>query len=304
MRALVLSGGGAKGAFTVGAIRRLSRDPRNVGFDLISGTSIGAIIAPFVTSMEFDLMEQLFTTLEEREVIRRARRILRGFVYNSNELKKRLEESITVARADEIISHQTTTTMFGTVCLQTGKITYFHTGARVLTRPTGSRYDVIRVDDRKDLIKAILASANQPLLMGPIVRFKDPKYPASPKDHQYVDGGVRAYAPFDIVIDEGATDVWAIITSPGPGKRDMGDAEYKSLTGGLMRTIGLLTTDVGDNDLDHALLRMDTAGITHHVLRPTSDLKKLYGVDALDFVPEKMKEVVGYGSRQAAAAGW
>ena len=295
---------GAKGAFTVGALKRLSRNPNNVDFDLISGTSIGSVIAPFVATMEFDLLEQLFTTLKQKDLIKKAKRVLKGYVFDSRGLEKQLKESLTTARAAEVIGHATATTIFGTVCLQTGKITYFHTGNLVFSRPAGSRYDVIRIDTRADLIKAILASANQPVLMGPTVRFDDPMYPGSPKPHQYVDGGVRSYAPFDVVIDEGATDVWAVITGPAPADREMGDPEYKPLIKTLTRTIGLLTTDVGDNDLDHAMLRMNSAGITHHVLRPKTDIKKLHDVGALDFEPAKMVNVLNYGFQQAVAAGW
>jgi NTE family protein len=48
MRALVLSGGGARGAFEVGVIRGLIED-RNLDFDLISGISAGALNGAFLS---------------------------------------------------------------------------------------------------------------------------------------------------------------------------------------------------------------------------------------------------------------
>ena len=42
-RALVISGGGSKGAFAVGALKNLIRE-RNLTFDVVAGTSTGAAI--------------------------------------------------------------------------------------------------------------------------------------------------------------------------------------------------------------------------------------------------------------------
>ena len=45
--ALVISGGGAKGAFAVGVIKHLCSTYRETGwFDVVGGTSTGALISP------------------------------------------------------------------------------------------------------------------------------------------------------------------------------------------------------------------------------------------------------------------
>src|SRR5207245_6901878 len=46
-RALVLSGGGSKGAFEVGVLQRLMGDER-ADYDLLCGTSVGAINAAYI----------------------------------------------------------------------------------------------------------------------------------------------------------------------------------------------------------------------------------------------------------------
>jgi len=43
-RALVLSGGGSRGAFEVGVLQRLMRE-QQLDYDLLCGTSVGAITA-------------------------------------------------------------------------------------------------------------------------------------------------------------------------------------------------------------------------------------------------------------------
>jgi predicted acylesterase/phospholipase RssA len=47
LRALVLSGGGAGGAFGAGALVGLSRRQERPQYDVVTGVSTGALIAPF-----------------------------------------------------------------------------------------------------------------------------------------------------------------------------------------------------------------------------------------------------------------
>ena len=61
--ALVLSGGGARGAYEVGVVRYLREElPRRLGymphFDILCGTSVGAINAAFLASTADDPPEQ------------------------------------------------------------------------------------------------------------------------------------------------------------------------------------------------------------------------------------------------------
>jgi predicted acylesterase/phospholipase RssA len=65
MRALVLSGGGALGAFEAGAIKALS--DANVSFDLICGTSIGAINASFAAQGKVTELDNLWRTISLRK---------------------------------------------------------------------------------------------------------------------------------------------------------------------------------------------------------------------------------------------
>jgi hypothetical protein len=50
LRALVLSGGGAGGAFGAGALVGLSRRQERPQYDVVTGVSTGALIAPFAFS--------------------------------------------------------------------------------------------------------------------------------------------------------------------------------------------------------------------------------------------------------------
>ena len=58
-RALVISGGGSKGAFAVGVIKRLQQEYPGLEFDMFVGTSTGSLIVPLVAMGEMATLEQL-----------------------------------------------------------------------------------------------------------------------------------------------------------------------------------------------------------------------------------------------------
>src|SRR5205823_5044902 len=74
--ALVLTGGGARGAYQVGVLRCLARHLPKNAFDIITGVSAGAINAAFVASRNapladvIDELSEVWRTLELKDVIR------------------------------------------------------------------------------------------------------------------------------------------------------------------------------------------------------------------------------------------
>ncbi len=64
---LVLEGGGAKGAYQVGAIKALKK--KGIEFDTIIGTSIGAINAAFIAQGDINKLEELWHTLSFQDLM-------------------------------------------------------------------------------------------------------------------------------------------------------------------------------------------------------------------------------------------
>ncbi len=64
---LVLEGGGAKGAYQIGAIKALMEN--GYSFDTIVGTSIGAINAAFLVQGDMDKIEKLWKTLSFKDLM-------------------------------------------------------------------------------------------------------------------------------------------------------------------------------------------------------------------------------------------
>ena len=57
-QALVLAGGGAKGAYQAGCIKALQE--MNYEFDIVTGTSIGALNALLVVQQDYESLYQLW----------------------------------------------------------------------------------------------------------------------------------------------------------------------------------------------------------------------------------------------------
>lgn len=251
-RALVISGGGSKGAFAVGAIMNLMRE-RKLSFDIVAGTSTGAAIAPFVVLNELDALRTEYTTVRKADILADLdldQVFLRGCLYDTQPLFNRIKARITPARF-EAIDRSRIQIFLAATCLQSGATTYF-TNDPEAVRPPES--ELIRIASTDDLRLAMLASSNQPVLMPPV------RVPRN-SPNQYVDGGVREYAPLEVAIANGAEEVYAILLSPR--KKEPHRELFGGLVSMLSRTISMLTEDVGYNDL--RLAQLVTAAVRHRI---------------------------------------
>ncbi len=68
MRALVLSGGGAKGAYEAGLISSLVHEYRE-DFDIFCGTSIGAINAAFLAQEKIDALSEMWQSIHSHNIV-------------------------------------------------------------------------------------------------------------------------------------------------------------------------------------------------------------------------------------------
>lgn len=240
---IALSGGGDKGAFTVGVIKKLTELGSH--YDMISGTSTGALIAPFLAAGEIDLIEQIYTNVSKDDVILTSGAILRAMnsdsLYDINPLRHLLNKILTEEIYQKVMNSGKEI-YISTVCLNNGQITYF---TNCSDAKGGSKYDIIKWRNRKELIRCIMASSVQPVLMSP----------EDIKGNRYVDGGVKEYLPVDILIDRLADDITGIMTT-APG-RYYDTNDYSKITDILIKTIDILSGDVSYNDLRIAKIYND-----------------------------------------------
>lgn len=256
--ALVVSGGGSKGAFAVGAIEHLMKD-RGLRFDIVAGTSTGALMSPLVVTGDVERLREIYTQVTTPDIVV-PRPFAEAFLshdalFDSAPAEALIARDLTEAKARQILDADIQ--MFiTTVNLNTGKTVFFQTGPPAVNNDPPYRSRLVPLTRRDELMRAILASGSEPVFMPPIEVHPDPQSGAyapcgdpgadlKPTD-RYVDGGVRDIAPIKIAIDNRATDIYAIILSSRDRMRD--DNPYTDLLQILTRTIGLFTQEVTFKD--------------------------------------------------------
>jgi len=172
--ALVLSGGGAKGAFQLGA-ETYAREIKGFKWDIIAGISVGALNGTMLAMERYDRLEYIWRTLTPDQVYTGGLNIWSIFkllfgaksVYNNDPLWALIQQEIDPARVK-------TDLRIGTVSLRTGQYVRF--------RPEDPGF-----------LEAALASTAIPLVWEPVN--------ISPDQQDMVDGGVRNYSPLGDVLD-------------------------------------------------------------------------------------------------------
>jgi NTE family protein len=243
--ALVISGGGSKGAFAVGAIPKLLIEWPNLNFDMVVGTSTGSLIAPLAIAGKYDLLRQLYTTVRTEDIIVKdniGNRLGRDSIFEAGPLWNLIKKYY----SDDLISwilEGTKKLYITTTCLQTGQLVVFTNDAFA---EDGRYYTVRLIKDAMHFRRAVLASACQPVFMPPVQVNRDLVGDAE-RTFQYVDGGVREYAGVTMAIDNGASQIFTIILTPEDAN-EVGHT-YANLFSILQRTIDIFMFDVAKNDL-------------------------------------------------------
>lgn len=244
-RALVISGGGSKGAFAVGVIKSLKKQYPGLEFDIYVGTSTGSLIAPLAAMGAYDLLEELYTTQKTENIIKKGNlgdRLGQHSIFDANPLWSLVEQYYNNDNYN-ILQASGKKVFLTSTCLQTSELVVFTNEQHPAT---SKHYEVRTLADAGHFRKAVMASACQPVFMPPIKI--NLKVPGEPHPHyQFVDGGVREYAGIQMAIDNGATEIFTILLSTG--QKVVIDTEFKTIFPILQQTIDIFTEDVGKNDL-------------------------------------------------------
>jgi NTE family protein len=338
-RGLVISGGGSKGAFAVGALEYLLVD-RGLKFDVVAGTSTGSLIAPFVITNDLPLLMDLYTSVRQTDILL-GRPVAQSIalsalfgsvssIFDSTPLWYLLNQVLTPARMRTLLDSGRQ--LFITaVSLETAQVVYFFCGPDPPVRgPADSPYVLARVTSKEQLASAILASADEPVFAPP-VHVVARGAPGGP----YVDGGVRNVFPARVVIDCGVDELYGIILSP---EDDTIPGPYTNVLTILKRTMDLFCDEVASKDvwstrLYNAAVRhremfcrrlgsppygltpqqieellIDTAApdpfrekriVKFHLIRPLKALEETYRTAGLRFDPATMARMMLDGRTRA-----
>ena len=240
--ALVVSGGGAKGAFAVGVVKQLFSSYRHTGwFRITGGTSTGAIIAPMAALMgaQSPVAEQALNTLvhlysnvttpdilERQEIFEFLRR--RDCLNETDPLNDLLHRHLTQAWFDWLQGPQ------APHCYVV--YTNYQTGQKVVVSPKDDGMT------RERFIQAMLASASVPVVMEAAVIDGAACY----------DGGVRDLLPFGEAIKLGAETIVPVFLSPERYAKTT--RRFSSIDKILLKTLDILVDEAERNDFEMASL--------------------------------------------------
>ena len=299
--AIVLSGGGAKGAFQVGVLQALI-GRKGVNFETAVGTSTGAIQAAAVAQDDIPSLVKFWTDLEGPDDIYKSRgslvvNILTGSssLYTTDPLQKLLKTAIDEQKIRS-----------------SGK----KLRIRIVNITTGKAITV--AENASNLADWIYASCAMPFVFPPLLSKS-----TQGVEEQWVDGGVRDVTPLDEAMLERPRAV-LVVRASAPPKPDQ-PKKYKSLVSIGLRAVDIQSTEVSENDLknvnlinnlltarDRQQIALRQLGLTaaqiDTVMRPLQaevDRFRLVPVkviapdqdlyDTLEFKPAKIKQAIALG---------
>ncbi|GAC1574119.1 MAG: hypothetical protein NVS3B7_05860 [Candidatus Elarobacter sp.] len=254
VRALILGGGGARGAYEAGLIAALSK---RESFDIVCGTSIGAINGMFVAQDMTDRLVDVWRTISTRGVTQlKPELAVLVLLWQASQglmrspLTEKASHALSMLRAlpqlttagglpqllglfeggnvrsviEEVADLSTVRRTFiaGVTNLSTGRgesFAYFPPDQRSaeLAFHAAENAEPIHA---ANYVEAICASAALPPVYEPVkIVCRDGE------TRTFADGGFTNNAPFQQAIDAGATDITAIFVTPSmlqPGSRNAG----------------------------------------------------------------------------------
>ncbi len=282
--ALVLSGGGAKGAFQFMA-EKYAREVKGYSWDLIAGVSVGALNGAMLSMKSYDRLEYLWKNISNDQVYTGKMNILNILwrfiigaksIHGNEPLKRLIDQEFANAQFRVPLR-------IGIVSLSTGE------------------YEMLGPDDlpADEFRRAILASTAIPIIWPPTA--------VNSSRHNMVDGGVRNISPLGDVLDEDPDEIVIINCSP------QGSSPITAPLGSILdigkRTLDMLMNEILVTDIrefirinKNVLEAKDSGLVLHnedgkpfkfykHVLiEPGEDLG-----DTLDFSKESIQDSMDAG---------
>lgn len=284
-RALVLSGGGVKGAYQAGALKKWILEDGH-DYDLFCGTSVGAINSSFLSQFGHgrtkeaweglrDFWGRVTSTNVKKQwcPFREASAFWKRSVYDSRPLQKWVLRE-----------------------LNEEKIKASKKGLRVVACSWDSGHAHVATERGQNIAKWVLASASYPILLAPIEIGTD----------LWTDGGLRVVTPLGEAIRAGATHIDVIMCS-NPTKLKRIDArKKKAIPGFLLRALDI-------EDAQIMLADLKVCGLKNALAEPTGayarvDVRLLMPKgelieNPLDFDQKKIQDMMDVGYADAQALG-
>lgn len=255
-KALVISGGGSKGAFAGGVAEFLIKDCQQ-NYDLFVGSSTGSLLLSHLALGKIEEIKEIVCTTEQKDIFWinpfRIKELgndkfkvsvnhwntLKSFLLkrqsfgDSKNLKKMIAKNFSEADYSALLK------MNKQVVVSVSNLTKFRTEFK-------SNCDY----SHTDFIDWIWASANYVPFMSVLNKY----------GNEYADGGFGSHTPIQAAIDLGATEIDVIILEPEVITRDF--EPTTNPFGSLMRVFGFMTEQIYYNDLMIGTLHSNAKKVT------------------------------------------
>lgn len=283
--ALVLSGGGAKGAFECGA-EKYAREIKGYHWDIIAGVSVGALNGVMLAMEKYERLFEIWNTISNDKVYTGGFNLISTIkllfgaksFYGNDPLKKMLLQEF---EPDKIKADL----RIGSVSLVSGEYVEFN-----------------KVEP--DLSNAVLASTVMPIIWTPV--------DVSPKYLSMVDGGVRNISPIGDVLDAEPDEI--VIINCGSETSEVLPSPPPDIVKIGLRTLDILLNELFRSDMqefvkiNHLVKEAEAQGAVLHsensgkqlkyfeckIIEPTFSLG-----DTLDFSQASVQRSIQAGTERA-----
>lgn len=201
-RALVVGGGGSKGAYAGGVIQYLIEDQEK-DYDLYVGTSTGSLLAPLTSIREIKTLKDGYTSITSDDIFSHNPFDKDGGVRLWNAFlrivtgKKTLGETHNLRELIKKYFHEK---HFDRLYKSDKEV------IAVVANITDKRPEFKSSNNHKyeDFVDWLWASCNAPIFTSIVEK----------DDNQYSDGAIFQHIPIQVAIENGATDIDVIVLSP------------------------------------------------------------------------------------------
>jgi NTE family protein len=284
-KALVLSGGGSKGAYQIGVLKKWMGDQER-DYEIMCGVSVGALNIAGLAMVQLGHPKIAIRWVEKfwLERVNTSAIYKRWFpfgrlhalwlksVYDSSPLIELISDNIHI---DKIVKNGRKLAI-GAVCLNTGEYEY------------GRETD-------PDFVKWVLASSSFPVFLNPI----------EINGNLWSDGGIKHVTPLGQAVKMGATEIDVIMCSNLDEKTKFSPDKAAALPEIALRTVDIMSDQIIKSDIAITGLKNDLAvlnpmyrKIKVRVVMPKSNLID----NPLNFNPSDIKRMMEQGYKDADSA--
>jgi len=277
MKALVLSGGGEKGPYQVGALRYLSKHGYEP--DIICGTSVGALNGAYLAQYPMGQFHQGVDNLAD---------VWRGMT-NEKVWKHWFPPYITIPWKYSALNSEPLWELIDSL-LNVERLSKSGRKLRVVSVSMNTTKLVVGTEKDDDIKEHIKASSAYPNILRPVVI----------GDDLCTDGGLRDVTPIRQAMDAGAKEMVVIMCSnpdlPDNWNPDSGITRFVSC---VMRTIDIMVTEIVANDPKTCGLMNELA-----VLDPRYKLLKVTTIKPTQILDTKVLEFSSSESERLMKIGY